>query len=490
MKAFRISKNWQIFLAILVVIFWVKVYRHFTQMDDRFFPESFQGMQGLLFYETGNYKAAAEAYRAHFIKTDDWEERNDPALNALLQGDLFSAEMIAKSDLEKGQNEMNAALTLGEVALANKKDDVAQAWFNRVLENHRDQFDALLLSSLVQARAGRDGEAIDLMNRALRHYRIESRITSFFWVLAMTGDLLEAPDSEQYHTLLAHYFRYLRIFDNTNARQALVFAKKGIANNRHSESAHLTMGIVFHKERKVERALSAYWNAIKIRPDYAEAYRRMSQIYSDRGDLAKEYEVIKTAYESAPKDYFYIQFYQHFLADKLGDYYQALVFTEQLLEENPEDINLIKTAAYYLRFIGKAEKAAQHYKKGLVFYPGNPSLYEGLGYSYLKLEQLEDARHAFQAALSINDRRPQAYVGLSLLYNNTKQFLEAIEALEKAFFYGYKSDSQSLNLCTLYHHVSQFEKAATCLKRILSDDPRNIYAGNLLVYTLRNLEAQ
>lgn len=88
------------------------------------------------------------------------------------------------------------------------------------------------------------------------------------------------------------------------------------------------MGIVFHKEKKIERALSAYRNATKIRPDYAEAYRRMSQIYSDRGDLAKEYEVTKTAYESSPKDYFYVQFYQDFLADKLGDYYQALTLTE------------------------------------------------------------------------------------------------------------------------------------------------------------------
>lgn len=148
MKSFRIGNNWQIFLAIFIMIFWVKIHQHFTQMDDRFFPESLQGMQGLLFYELGNYNAAAESYRAHFMKTDNWEERNDPALNALLQGDLFSAEMIAKSDLEKGQNKMNAALTLGEVALANKNDDAAQAWFNRVLENHRDQFDALMLSSL------------------------------------------------------------------------------------------------------------------------------------------------------------------------------------------------------------------------------------------------------------------------------------------------------------------------------------------------------
>ena len=161
-----------------------------------------------------------------------------------------------------------------------------------------------------------------------------------------------------------------------------------------------------------------------------------------------------------------------------------------MLKKSPKDINLIKTAAYYLKFIGKAEEAVQYYKKGLTFYPENPSLYEGLGHSYLKLEQLEDARHAFQAALSINDLRPQAYVGLGFLYNNSKQFLKAIEALEKAFLYGYKSDTQSLNLCTLYHRVSQFEKAEYCLKRILADDPRNIYAGNLLVYTLRNLEAQ
>ncbi|MFQ5579991.1 MAG: tetratricopeptide repeat protein [Nitrospiria bacterium] len=396
--------------------------------------------------------------------------------------------MISKSDLKKGENEINAYLTLGEVALEKEMYDEAQKWFNHVLESERDQFDALLLSSFVQARTGRDGEAVAFINRALRYHRIETRITSFFLVLEMMGDLLEAPSEKQQNTLLAHYFRYLRIFDHSNGRHASAFAKRGIKNNDHSEAAYLTRGIIFHKEEKIEKALSAYKNAIKINPEYAEAYRRMAQIYSDRGDLATEYEMTKTAYEVAPKDYFYIQIYRGFLSDKLGDYYQALVFTEQLLKEDPKNIDLIKAAAFYLRFIGKEKEAIEYYEKGLVFYPRNPSLYEGLGYSFVELEKFNEASKAFQTALSINDMRPRAYAGMSFVHNKANQKLEAIEALETAFRYGLRSTTQRMNLCTLYHTVSQFEKAAHCLRRVLNDEPRNAYAGNLLTYTLKNLE--
>jgi tetratricopeptide (TPR) repeat protein len=489
MKPFHISKRWQIFLATIAVISWVNIHQHFTQMDDLFFQPSLQGMKGLLLYEVGNYNGAVDAYRAHFIKRDDWEETDDPALNALLRGDYLSAEMISKSDLGISRNEINAYLTLGEVALEKEMYDEAQKWFNHVLESERDQFDALLLSSLVQARVGRDVEAVEFINRALRHHRIETRITSFFLVLEMMGDLLEAPSKEEQNTLLAHYFRYLRIFDNSNGRKAITFAKRGIKNNDYSEAAYLTMGIIFDKDGRIEKALSAYSNAIEMNPEYAEAYRRLAQIYSDRGDLENEYKMTKTAYEVAPKDY-YMQVYRGFLSNKLGDYYQALIFTEQLLKKDPENIDLIKAAAFYLRFIGKEEEAIQYYQKGLVLYPKDASLYEGLGYSFVELEKFNKASKAFQTALAINDTQPGAYAGMSFVHNKTNQKIKAIKALETAFSYGYRSKTQRMNLCTLYHTVSEFEKAASCLRWVLADEPRNAYAGNLLTYTLKNIEDQ
>ncbi|NOY84383.1 MAG: tetratricopeptide repeat protein [Nitrospirae bacterium] len=490
MKPFHLKSRWQVFIAILLVIFWVKGHQHISQMDKRFFQPSLQGIQGLFLYEIGNYKGAAGAYRAHFMETDDWETSSDPGVDALLRDDLFLAAAISESDLKTGQNPINAALTLGEVALTDGRDDEALAWFNAALENEEDQFDALLLASILQTRNGNIGEAIHLINRALRHHRADTRITTFFWVLDAMGDLLESPDHSQHSTLLAHYFRYLRIFDITNGKKALSFATAGLEGNDHLESAYLTMGIIFHKMNKIEDARSAYKKALERDPEFSEAYRRMAKIYSERGQLAKEYQMTKIAYETAPKDRFYIQAYQDHLVNKLGDYYQALVLTEKLLVEDPQNINLIKSAASYLRFIGKEEQAIQYYEKALIFYPNDPSLYEGLGYSLIELEKYDAAFEAFQAALSINNTRANAYAGLSYVYNKTNKKLDAIETLEAAFRHGYRSNIQRINLCTLYHTESLFEKAARCLRRVLTAEPRNAYAGNLLTYTLKNLADQ
>jgi len=490
MKSFHLKPLWQVFIAILLVISWVKVHQHISQMDRRFFQPSLQGIQALLLYEIGNYKGAAEAYRAHFMETDDSEETSDPGLNALLRDDLFSAETISKSDLEKGRNQINAALTLGEVALAEDRGDEALHWLKKVLEGEEDQFDALLLASILQTRNGNIGEAIHLINRALRHHRADTRITTFFWVLDAMGDLLERPKHSRHNTLLAHYFRYLRIFDDSNGKKALSFAKIGLENNDHLKSAYLTMGIIFHKMNKIEAARAAYNKALEIDQELSEAYRRMARIYSERGQLAKEYQMTKIAYETAPKDRFYLQAYQNHLVNKLGDYYQALVLTEKLLVDDPQNIDLIKSAAFYLRFIGKEEKAIQYYKKALIFYPEDPSLYEGLGYALIELEKYDAAFEAFQAALLIDNTRAKAYAGLSYVYNRTNKKLEAIETLEIAFHHGYRSNTQRMNLCTLYHTESLFEKAAHCLRRVLTVEPRNAYAGNLLTYTLKNLEEQ
>ncbi len=474
----------------MIVILWVVIYQHFHQMDDRFFYPSFQGMKGLFLYEFGDYKSAAKVYKALFSETDEWGEPSDPGVDALLRGDLYLAESIAQSDLVKGENQINATLTLGEVALSKGKHAEALQWFNEILKSERDQFDALILSSVVQSRLGRDGEAITLINRALRYHKIEKRITTFIWALEIAGELSALHNEGPHHTLLAHYFRYLRIFDKANGRQAMIFAKKGIKIEDHREAAHLTLGIVLHKENRIEKALEAYQNAIKINPAFSEAYRRKAHIYSDRGDLANEYQMIKAAYEADSRDIFSVKHYQDFLTDKLGDYYQALVLTEQLLDADPENIDLIKSAAFYLRFIGKEEKAIEYYKKGLEISPKNASLYEGLGFSYTELEQFDAAFEAFQSALLINDQQARAYAGLAFLYDKTNKKLKAIEALEAAFAYGYQSNTQRMNLCTLYYTESQFEKAERCLRRVLTEEPRNVYAGNLLTYTLKNVEVE
>ncbi|MGH9427373.1 MAG: tetratricopeptide repeat protein, partial [Terriglobia bacterium] len=230
----KLTPRRQTILAGTMVVVWMLVMGRFSQMDSRFFQPSVAGAKGLVLYLFGDYDGAAAAYRAHYQDLYRTERMaSDPAWEALLNGDLNAAETLAKEELSKNSQSVSALLTLGEIALEQGDPHQALDRFNTVLRLERDQYDALLLSSVAHVQLGDNGAAIDAMNRALRHDQTESRITTFFRVLSETGHLSDLSTQEQPFCLLAHYYRYLRIFDHSNARLAVTYAKKAIAAGDH-----------------------------------------------------------------------------------------------------------------------------------------------------------------------------------------------------------------------------------------------------------------
>jgi superkiller protein 3 len=478
----------QVVAALCLVLVWSIAYRHFSQMDERFFQPSLSGIKGLVFYEIGDYRSAALAYRARLREAYS-EERTaaDPAWNALLRGDFESAASLSQTALEKDPPGIDPHLNLGEIALERGDLDGALRHFDQVLLLETDQFDALLLSTVARGRQGDYSKAIDLLNRALRRSRVESRITSFLWALRTAGEWAQLPKGERPLALLANFYRYFRIFDSSNKRKAITYAKQAIAAGDHPDEAHLTLGVIQVKNRENDAALASFLKAVEINPRHAEAHRRAAQIYSDRGDLSNEYRMHQAAYQNAPEDPFYADAFSYFLSEKLGDYYQALALTRQFLEAKPESIPLLERAGYLSGFIGEQEEAIDYYQRGLALNPDNPSLYEGLGYTLEQMGRLEEAAAAYEKSISIDPGRSGAYLGLALIHHRERRYPEAIDAYETAFELGNDDSRVKTNLCLLYYRISAFERSVVCFREVLRKDPRNATAEHLLSYALQNI---
>lgn len=485
----NMSVQSQVVAVLSLVLIWSLVYRHFSQMDGRFFQPSLSGIKGLVLYEIGDLRGAALAYRAHLQETDTKERvEAGPAWDALLRKDFETAAWLSKTALEKNPSDINPLLNLGEIALEQGDLEEALRRFDQVLLKKTDQFDALLLSAVIRARRQEFAQSIDLINRALRTSKVETRLTSFLWALRTTGELAQRPGAERPLSTLAHLYRYLRIFDSSNERKAVAYAKQAIAAGDRADDLYLTLGVIASKKRKSDEALAFFLKAIEINPSHAEAHRRAAQIYSDRGDLASEYRMMKKAYLSAPQDSFYAEALSVFLTETMGDYHQALALARHFLEGQPDNVTLLERAGYLSSLIGDREGAIEYYRQGLKVDPGNPGLYEAIGYNLNELKRPDEAFAAYETALSIDPLRSRAYLGLAVLYNNKGAYPEAIEAYETAFELGYRNPKVMTNLCSLYHRSSEFEAAVVCFRRVLSADPRNALAEHLLSYAMANLE--
>jgi len=483
-----LSRRGKVILACALVLIWIVVHQQISQMDGRFFQPSTHGAQGFVLYLFGDYSRAAKAYRAHF--QDEFRSgrtTGDPRLDALLRGDLGAAKQLSRNALEKDPNDVGALLTLGEIALEENAFEQALRLFSDVLKKETEQFDALLLSSLANARSGVYGKAIELFNRAFRYNRIESRVTTFLKAMEATGDLANLPASERPLCLLAHYYRYFRIFDHSNARLVIAYAEKAIASGDRPDDAYLTMGITYEREGKRQKALSAFLKAIELNPTHAYAYRWASMVYSARGDLVNEYRMKKAAFENSPEDSFYASELSQFLENKMGDYHQALALTQRFLETAPDDLGALARMGSLYGSIGDYERSVESYKKALSLAPRNPFLHDGIGYALRELGRIEEAIAAYQTALALKPDLGRAHIQLAYLYRKQRRLPEAIREYEIAFQMQRWEVRYLVDLCTLYHWASEFQRAARCFEQVLSEDPRNTVAQHLLPYTLRNL---
>ncbi len=232
-----------------------------------FFQPSLSGAQGLAFYLLGDYARASRAYRAHLrAQVPATDAAPASVQDALLGGDLDQAERLARQDLERNPAAIAPHLTLGEVALERGALDRAPSSFGTALARDPNDVEALLLQSVTLARLGRDGDAITPFNRALRQGSVGGRLTLFLAMLETTGDLARRPASGRPWCLLAHYYRYLRVYGPSNARLAIRSAEAAIRGGDRPADAYLTLGIVHGKLGRRDRALAAFLAATEADP--------------------------------------------------------------------------------------------------------------------------------------------------------------------------------------------------------------------------------
>lgn len=458
-------------------------------MDWIFFQPSWPGIRGLVHYLAGDYGGAARAYRAHFReRVGSGEGSGDPMLDALLGGDLDEAERAAKASLRRAWSAA-AALTLGEVALQRGRPDDAAGFFRTVLDREPDHVDALLLTSVAYTRGGDPGRAIDALNRALRHNHVGARVTGFLWILETTGDLETLPVDKRPVCLLAHDYRYLRVFDPSNAKRAIGSAKQAIARGDRAADAYLTLGVVYEKQGKQEEALGAFAAATRGDPRLAEAYRRAALIYAGRGDLANEYRIISAAFEAAPADPFYLYDLNRVL-HRLGDLPTVVEVMGRALTTSPDNLRAHQHLAYATAVLGDEPRALTHYQRAIELDPNDPTNWEGLGWTFGRLRRDEDSIAAYRRAAVLAPRRYEPHEGLARLYDHQRRYGEAIMEYEAALRLGDPTVNTLQWLCVARFKVSEFDRAAACFRAVLERDPGNTLAQRYLPQSQNNARLQ
>lgn len=469
---------------LLVTIFFIR--QQIAGMDGRFFQPSLNGTVALGYYLIGEYANAAKAYRAHFKEmAESGVSSGDLVRDAILRRDFSKARIEIGKLLVDHPDDIPLLITAGEIELEDNRPAEALQRLYPALRREPHNRDASLLAASAHARLGSFDAAINRLKTALSATSSGSWSRGFLLSLETTG-LLKKYE-RQPMCLLAHYYRYLRIFDPSNARPAIRSAWKAIEANDRPDDAYLSISLVLGRQGDREAALAPALKAIEINPRNAEAYWQAAILYQERGGvLRNEFLMWKGAFEAEPYDIVYRDAFVKFLLGRFGDYHQALHIGRAGLETDPEYVPLRKKVAETYLLLGDYEKAIQEFQPLLSVQSEAAEAHILIGESYSRLGRYEEGISAYEAALTIEPANVLAHEGLAGIYLSQRRRREAIQELETAFRAGYDEIEPRATLCNLYLSESDYRKAEDCLKQVLMKDPENKMAQHMYPYVLKN----
>ena len=179
-----------------------------------------------------------------------------------------------------------------------------------------------------------------------------------------------------------------------------------------------------------DAAIESYKQALRIKPDYADAYYNMGVALNDKGDPEAAIESYKQALRIKPD---YAKAYNNMgvaLNDK-GDPEAAIESYKQALRIKPDYADAYNNMGSALKDKGDLEEAIDSYKQALRIKPDYAEGHSNLGDALQLLNQTEPALASYEKAISLKKDLNTAISGLGMALLKKGEHSEGLDKLRQ-----------------------------------------------------------
>ncbi|HWO35012.1 MAG TPA: hypothetical protein VNO32_39980, partial [Candidatus Acidoferrum sp.] len=146
-----------------------------------------------------------------------------------------------------------------------------------------------------------------------------------------------------------------------------------------------------------------YRRAIELDPNFALAYLWLGLSFNDIGELSKDVECTRKAYElrdrtSEPEKYFITARFHKVVTGNMEKAEQTCQLWIQAYPRSEMPHNLLSGAIYPV--IGQYEKGAEEGEEAIRLNPDDPASYFALGSNYIALDRLDEAKATYGQAFA------------------------------------------------------------------------------------------
>jgi tetratricopeptide (TPR) repeat protein len=218
-------------------------------------------------------------------------------------------------------------------------------------------------------------------------------------------------------------------------------------NNR---IAHNNLGNVLAEKGELDQALAHFQAALKIKPDFAEAFNNVGDILLDKGDFDEAIAVYRRALAIKP------------------DYAEAHYNLGDALSKK-----------------GDVDGAIAQFRMALAITPDAGAVHYNLGNAYLRKGMLDDAFAEYQKVLQTNPRFAEVYNNIANILVREGRSDEAVGQYETALKLKPNYPEARYNLANILIGKGELNEAIAQLQAAVDNEPDFVDAQYVLAVTLR-----
>jgi len=296
-------------------------------------------------------------------------------------------------------------LEKGKKMRKNKRHPEALENFSRTIELDSNCAEAYFNRAMVYQNINQHQNAVEDFNKAIQ---------------------LD-PDNDHIYIHRAFSYKILEDYD-----KSLNDLDRTMELNAKSRPACLcNKGDVYASAGQHDKAVEAFSEAISLKPNDAENYRRRGNMYGAIREYDKALADLDKAIELDPKN---ADCYcsRGILHAYLGKHDKALADFDKAIELRPDDpIILLNKCIFHLR-LEQLDKALETVEKIIQLDPKSALGHFHRGLIYEHLRQVDKALEDYHRAVTLDPNNAHFYVHVGIVYGNLYLFDKAFDFLNKA----------------------------------------------------------
>jgi Tfp pilus assembly protein PilF len=170
--------------------------------------------------------------------------------------------------------------------------------------------------------------------------------------------------------------------------------------------AHYNLGNVLGQQRKLAEAEAAYRQALKLKPDFAQAHSNLGNLLRGQGRLAESMAAYREAIKHKPDLTFAYTNLGGLLTDQ-GKPAEAVRVYRQLLELKPDFAEVHYNLGNALRDQEKLAEAEAAYRQALKLKPDSAEAHCNLGWVLSRQGRFTDALAEFKRGHALGSKNPR-----------------------------------------------------------------------------------